>query len=109
MPYPWSPERRYYHIHVSKTGGTTLKVLLEKIVPRTGLTMCEADKLSFKLGDYFAEPEKLALDPCNVVSAEGRMNVIDGQFLRGRPYLMTFLPPDPPHHVAVEPRQKLLQ
>jgi len=88
----------YYHLHISKTGGTTFEQLLRKqIGPTSGLRMCdEALKTSFKLpfkhasAGLFALPSELDAASCSLVSAEGRRAHMPQQFSR-QPELLTWL------------------
>ncbi len=37
--YVWSPHARYYHVHISKTGGTTFERVLVRLATSAGLKM----------------------------------------------------------------------
>eukprot|EP00041_Stephanoeca_diplocostata_P000718 m.16481 g.16481 ORF g.16481 m.16481 type:complete len:441 (+) comp10968_c0_seq1:249-1571(+) len=86
QPQVLTRQNMYYHLHISKTGGTTFEQYLRKrIAPVSGLKMCdEALKTSFKLpfkhAPYFATPENLKAAQCHMVSAEGKRVDIAGQF-----------------------------
>lgn len=91
------PDRMYYHLHMSKTGGTTFEVVQRKIVaPYAGLAMCdEALNRSFKhpFADppFFAPPAQITPATCQLVSAEGRMLDVKKQFSGVHPQIFTFL------------------
>eukprot|EP00055_Hartaetosiga_balthica_P014714 m.82601 g.82601 ORF g.82601 m.82601 type:complete len:423 (-) comp8670_c0_seq2:94-1362(-) len=91
----WSSKNLYFHLHISKTGGTTFLHFLDRLVRKgavsDGMKMCHVDKHPFKNPPYFADPASLIPLNCNVVSAESRMRVFHSQFPRVKPELLLFL------------------
>eukprot|EP00040_Diaphanoeca_grandis_P036071 m.228706 g.228706 ORF g.228706 m.228706 type:complete len:432 (+) comp33544_c5_seq1:186-1481(+) len=95
-PTQLDPNKMYYHLHVSKTGGTTFEhTLRRRIAAPNHMNMCDqvlniSFKLPFKFPPYFAQPKDLRLADCNIVSAEGRRSDVNKQFLNVAPEMILF-------------------
>mmetsp|Transcript_18224 Transcript_18224/g.54000 ORF Transcript_18224/g.54000 Transcript_18224/m.54000 type:complete len:450 (+) Transcript_18224:258-1607(+) len=101
-PTFFTRDKMWYHLHISKTGGTTFENLLRKrLAPMSGLRMCdEALHSTFQTPfryrahsgnkELFALPADLAGARCHVTSAEGRRQLIPEQF-PSAPEILTFL------------------
>eukprot|EP00049_Salpingoeca_infusionum_P012325 m.224876 g.224876 ORF g.224876 m.224876 type:complete len:416 (+) comp15154_c0_seq1:212-1459(+) len=93
--YTWTEDQLYYHLHISKTGGTTFLHFLEHMANHArapeNLTMCQTEKHPFSHPPFFADPKALRKSDCNVVSAEGRMTNVERQFDYRPVNLLVFL------------------
>lgn len=91
-PQVWTSNQLYYHLHVSKTGGTTFEKLLRWVTRRKpDVTLCATEKHPFTHDPYFAEPQALIDSGCSVVTAEGKMEDVEGQFLGRKPHIIVIL------------------
>ena len=79
-----APDVRIYHLHISKTGGTTLEKHLRKLAVHNSLRVhvkvCPAEKHPFSNPPLFANPHSLCASQCGLISAEGRMRDVAVQF-----------------------------
>eukprot|EP00043_Microstomoeca_roanoka_P011852 m.112160 g.112160 ORF g.112160 m.112160 type:complete len:418 (-) comp15317_c0_seq2:93-1346(-) len=85
----------YYHVHISKTGGTTLEHVLQQLpshpsIPE-GVTLCATEKHPFSHPPLFADPAELEKSQCNIITAEGRLAYVDQQIPYTKPHLIVLL------------------
>eukprot|EP00045_Choanoeca_perplexa_P007964 m.72975 g.72975 ORF g.72975 m.72975 type:complete len:400 (+) comp14298_c0_seq5:76-1275(+) len=91
----WSNSEYIYHVHASKTGGTTIEHILRDLTTSEDLpksvTMCQTEKHPFSNPPLFADPNVLRSSGCTVVSAEGELRYTHKQFNGVTPRVMVFL------------------
>lgn len=102
------PGEIMYHLHISKTGGTTFEKLLkkaahelnleqkEKVPDSARLILCDEALNSsfhppFRFGPLFASPEALLKSGCNVASAEGKFKDVATQFGGKEPQILIWM------------------
>eukprot|EP01147_Barroeca_monosierra_P004251 gene4251-6577_t len=114
----WDDKQLYYHLHISKTGGTTLERILKDMMTSDdirppGMTMCQTERHPFSKPPFFADPVALEESKCNdyrpriclfdllslfcqlvmvaVISAEARLHNIDKQIPFTTPHMIILL------------------
>lgn len=87
----WNPSELLYHVHISKTGGTSFENNLRRLATQTGVKMCNVEKPPFTHDPLFAEPFVLHQSGCNIASAEGYLKHVEKQFPFRDPQLLTML------------------
>ncbi|EGD76527.1 hypothetical protein PTSG_07644 [Salpingoeca rosetta] len=91
----WDDTQVYYHLHISKTGGTTLEHIVQQLVRHpaspAAMTVCKTEKHPFSHPPLFADPKELERSGCNVITAEGRMRFIEQQLPYVQPHMLILL------------------